>query len=241
MLSFCDLAGSERISKTGNVGERLKEAGNINTSLLVLGRCIKALRHNQEVKDKRGLQVVPFRESRLTRLFKSFFTGLGRSSLIVCISQASYLFDESVHVCKFASVASKVTVEQVKEPREPRQPKKASRFSTMVGRSRLLSLGGNSTVLGAAQTTMAWEPRKSSILPAFAAFAPNARSTMVPLPRLQDEEEDDTVEEVEEGGVLEDTVVQTQYESLLALVEELKRKLVAERAKNNKLETDLRS
>jgi hypothetical protein len=52
ILSFCDLAGSERISKTHNVGERLKEAGNINTSLLVLGRCIKAIRHNQTVKEK---------------------------------------------------------------------------------------------------------------------------------------------------------------------------------------------
>ena len=65
MLSFCDLAGSERISKTHNVGERLKEAGNINTSLLVLGRCIKAIRHNQGLKEKekKADQVVPFRES----------------------------------------------------------------------------------------------------------------------------------------------------------------------------------
>ena len=42
LFSFCDLAGSERISKTQAEGVRLKEAGNINTSLLVLGRCIKA-------------------------------------------------------------------------------------------------------------------------------------------------------------------------------------------------------
>lgn len=46
-LSFCDLAGSERHSKTQTVGDRIKEAGNINTSLLTLGRCIKTLRHNQ--------------------------------------------------------------------------------------------------------------------------------------------------------------------------------------------------
>merc|ERR1719430_2473996 len=52
MLSFCDLAGSERISKTNNVGLRQREAGNINTSLLILGRCIKAIRHNQATKDK---------------------------------------------------------------------------------------------------------------------------------------------------------------------------------------------
>ena len=75
----------------------------------------------------------------------------------------------------------------------------------------MMSLGCNSTVVG--QTTMAWEPRKSSLLPAFSSFAPNARSTMVPLPLL--DEGDDTMEEVEP---LEETVVQTQYESLLALV-----------------------
>uniref|UniRef100_A0A1B0BLR2 Kinesin motor domain-containing protein n=1 Tax=Glossina palpalis gambiensis TaxID=67801 RepID=A0A1B0BLR2_9MUSC len=34
---FCDLAGSERLDKTGNVGSRLKEAQRINTSLMVLG------------------------------------------------------------------------------------------------------------------------------------------------------------------------------------------------------------
>ncbi|CAG2068460.1 unnamed protein product, partial [Timema podura] len=42
-FSFCDLAGTERAKKTHNVGERLKESQNINTSLLVLGRCLKAI------------------------------------------------------------------------------------------------------------------------------------------------------------------------------------------------------
>lgn len=49
-LSLCDLAGSERCAKTQNVGDRLKEAGNINTSLLTLGKCISMLRHNQQAK-----------------------------------------------------------------------------------------------------------------------------------------------------------------------------------------------
>lgn len=49
-LNLCDLAGSERCAKTQNKGERLKEAGNINTSLLILGKCINALRLNQQAK-----------------------------------------------------------------------------------------------------------------------------------------------------------------------------------------------
>ncbi|CAF98810.1 unnamed protein product, partial [Tetraodon nigroviridis] len=46
-FSLCDLAGSERCSRTKTFGERLKEAGNINSSLLILGKCITALHNNQ--------------------------------------------------------------------------------------------------------------------------------------------------------------------------------------------------
>jgi Kinesin motor domain len=64
------LAGAERQGRTGSEGGRLKEAGSINGSLMVLGRCLEALRYNQcHGKD----HVVPFRESKLTRLLQVFF------------------------------------------------------------------------------------------------------------------------------------------------------------------------
>ena len=47
-LSMVDLAGSERSSRTNNDGERLREAGNINTSLMVLRNCLETLRDNQQ-------------------------------------------------------------------------------------------------------------------------------------------------------------------------------------------------
>lgn len=42
-LSMIDLAGSERASATGCVGDRFKEGANINKSLLSLGNCINRL------------------------------------------------------------------------------------------------------------------------------------------------------------------------------------------------------
>ena len=47
-LALVDLAGSERTSRTQNAGDRLKEAGNINHSLMVLRTCIEMLRENQQ-------------------------------------------------------------------------------------------------------------------------------------------------------------------------------------------------
>lgn len=47
-LSLVDLAGSERTNRTKSSGERLKEAGQINQSLMVLRQCIDILRENQK-------------------------------------------------------------------------------------------------------------------------------------------------------------------------------------------------
>lgn len=42
-LHLVDLAGSENIGRSGAVDKRAREAGNINQSLLTLGRVITAL------------------------------------------------------------------------------------------------------------------------------------------------------------------------------------------------------
>lgn len=43
VINLVDLAGSEKVGKTGATGDRLKEAGNINKSLSVLGQVIATL------------------------------------------------------------------------------------------------------------------------------------------------------------------------------------------------------
>ncbi|NWX67701.1 KI20A protein, partial [Alca torda] len=105
-LSFCDLAGSERCNKTQAFGDRLKEAGNINNSLHILGKCIAALKQNQNPKMKPSY--IPFRESKLTRLFQPFFCGKGKACMIVNINQHASTYDETLRVMKFSAIAKQV-------------------------------------------------------------------------------------------------------------------------------------
>nr|XP_042119962.1 kinesin-like protein KIF20A isoform X1 [Peromyscus maniculatus bairdii] len=105
-LSLCDLAGSERC-KDQRSGERLKEAGNINTSLHTLGRCIAALRQNQQ-NNRSKQNLIPFRDSKLTRVFQGFFTGRGRSCMIVNVNPCASTYDETLHVAKFSALASQL-------------------------------------------------------------------------------------------------------------------------------------
>ncbi|KAL0993959.1 hypothetical protein UPYG_G00116100 [Umbra pygmaea] len=105
-LSVCDLAGSERCKDQRN-GERMKEANNINTSLHTLGRCIAALRLNQNNKS-RPPQVVPFRDSKLTRVLQGFFCGRGRSCMVVNINPCASTYDETLQALKFSAIATQL-------------------------------------------------------------------------------------------------------------------------------------
>ncbi|XP_054880859.1 kinesin-like protein KIF20A isoform X2 [Poeciliopsis prolifica] len=106
-LALCDLAGSERCSRTHNTGARLKEAGNINSSLLTLGKCINAMKLNQNAKFQHH---IPFRESKLTHFLQFFFCVSGRVSMVVNINQNYSCFDETLNVLKFSALAQKVVM-----------------------------------------------------------------------------------------------------------------------------------
>ncbi|KAL8187105.1 UNVERIFIED_CONTAM: hypothetical protein K2H54_033268 [Gekko kuhli] len=106
-LFLCDLAGSERCTRTHNEGERLKESGNINASLLILGKCINALKTSQQSKMQ---QHIPFRESKLTHFFQGFFSGKGKVCMIVNISPSAAAYNETLNVLKFSAIAQNVIV-----------------------------------------------------------------------------------------------------------------------------------
>ncbi|GIY18875.1 kinesin-like protein KIF23 [Caerostris darwini] len=106
-LSLVDLAGSERCTRTKSAGQKLREAGNINASLMALRNCIEILRESQISGINKK---IPYRDSKLTHLFKSYFEGKGKVRMIVCVNPQAAYFDETLHVMKFAELAQDVTI-----------------------------------------------------------------------------------------------------------------------------------
>ncbi|KAI3654182.1 hypothetical protein MP228_000901 [Amoeboaphelidium protococcarum] len=101
---FTDLAGSERQGKADTSGQRLKEAGNINKSLLALGNVINALADNfsstttanatQNSNDNtsdgglnsvRKSKFVQYRDSKLTFLLKDSLGGNALCRIVACV------------------------------------------------------------------------------------------------------------------------------------------------------------
>lgn len=130
-LSIVDLAGSERISNTDiTSGPRLKEAGSINKSLMCLGQCLETMRKNQcragiglsapdklssssglyDAQRRRRQSIVPFRHSKLTELFQSFFMGDGKVIMIVNINPTGTGFEENANVMRFSAMAKEVGI-----------------------------------------------------------------------------------------------------------------------------------
>lgn len=105
---FCDLAGAERVKKTHNTGERLKEAQIINSSLLVLGRCLDTVHQNQKIKNEKQKEIVPVRESKLTLLLQSSLLGKERFVMFVNLLPSIEFYEENLNVLNFAATAKKI-------------------------------------------------------------------------------------------------------------------------------------
>lgn len=115
-LSIVDLAGSERGDRTKNSGVRQMEANKINTSLMNLGRCFKVMRENQKLLNdnpKRTPLVVPFRNSRLTRLLQHSLES-GSAVMIANMSPTLCDSDETIHALRSAAIAREIRVTQSK-------------------------------------------------------------------------------------------------------------------------------
>lgn len=93
-VMLIDLAGLERVKRSGAEGSVLREAQSINKSLQSLSEVVDALR--------RGAAHVPCRNSRLARLMSGALGGGIETKVIVCVSPNPETRDESVAALCFA-------------------------------------------------------------------------------------------------------------------------------------------
>ncbi|XP_026967803.1 kinesin-like protein KIF20B isoform X7 [Sagmatias obliquidens] len=228
-LSLCDLAGSERSMKTQNEGERLRETGNINTSLLTLGKCINVLKNSEKSKFQ---QHVPFRESKLTHYFQSFFNGKGKICMIVNISQCFLAYDETLNVLKFSAIAQKVCVPDTLNSSQEKSfgPAKSSQD---------VSLDINSSdnkILNEKRSTISWENSLEDVVE-----DEDLVEDLEKAEEKQNVESEFTDEDLDK--TLEDDKAFSSHEEkrkLLDLIEDLKKKLINERKEKLTLEFKIR-
>ncbi|XP_026132496.1 kinesin-like protein KIF20B isoform X1 [Carassius auratus] len=218
-LSLCDLAGSERCAKTQNRGERLKEAGNINTSLLTLGKCISALRLNQT--QTKFHQHIPFRESKLTHYLQGFFCGRGKACMIININQCASVYDETLNVLKFSAVAQKVVVLNPKPAPSFALKRSARDVSMIINNADKKDWTRRSSLMG-------WEMSLEDV-----------QEDEDDEEMGEDDDEESDIESMEDNTVLEVTESQELCELQLK-IEELQEKLSKEESEKLTMESRIR-
>uniref|UniRef100_M0ZPI7 Kinesin-like protein n=1 Tax=Solanum tuberosum TaxID=4113 RepID=M0ZPI7_SOLTU len=99
-LNLVDLAGSENILRSGAKEGRAREAGEINKSLLTLGRVINAL------VDHSGH--VPYRDSKLTRFLRDSLGGKTKTCIIATVSPSIQCLEETLSTLEYANRAKQI-------------------------------------------------------------------------------------------------------------------------------------
>ncbi|GAA0173613.1 microtubule binding motor protein [Lithospermum erythrorhizon] len=99
-LNLVDLAGSENISRSGAREGRAREAGEINKSLLTLGRVINTLvEHSGHI---------PYRDSKLTRLLRDSLGGKTKTCIIATVSPSIQCLEETLNTLDYAHRAKNI-------------------------------------------------------------------------------------------------------------------------------------
>lgn len=93
-----DLAGSERVKKSGSAGKQLKEAQSINKSLSALADVIGALSSDG--------QHIPYRNHKLTMLMSDSLGGNAKTLMFVNVSPAESNLEETYNSLMYVLLCS---------------------------------------------------------------------------------------------------------------------------------------
>lgn len=106
-VNLVDLAGSERADSTKATGQRLKEGGHINKSLVTLGTVISALAE-LSTSNSRKRVFIPYRDSVLTWLLRDSLGGNSKTIMIATISPAECNYGETLSTLRYANRAKNI-------------------------------------------------------------------------------------------------------------------------------------
>eukprot|EP00767_Chilomastix_cuspidata_P000116 gnl/Chilomastix_cuspidata/1028.p1 GENE.gnl/Chilomastix_cuspidata/1028~~gnl/Chilomastix_cuspidata/1028.p1 ORF type:complete len:1236 (-),score=481.03 gnl/Chilomastix_cuspidata/1028:1355-5032(-) len=123
-LTFADLAGPARVRKEGATGPVLKEAQNINSSLMALGGVVSALAAEEDR--------VPYTGHTLTRLLSDALGGNSHTLVLVSASPLRADLEETTNSLIFASRLRQVS----NIPSQTVKPVLAHRLETQIERLR---------------------------------------------------------------------------------------------------------
>ena len=151
MLRLIDLAGSERLKRTKAEGQRKEEGVQINMGLLCLGNVISALSD--------GLQHVPYRDSKLTRILKDSLGGNSHTLMIACVSPADTNYEESLNTLRYADRARKIKNKAVIN----RDPVQAELISLRKELQMLRAQGGGGGIVGPVSETEEYQEMKAQL------------------------------------------------------------------------------
>lgn len=107
LINLVDLAGSEKADQSGATGDRLKEGCSINKSLSALGNVIERLADKSQGKSKPG-SIIPYRDSKLTRLLQNALGGSSKTVMICAISPAASNYEETLSTLRYADRAKRI-------------------------------------------------------------------------------------------------------------------------------------
>eukprot|EP00929_Paragymnodinium_shiwhaense_P046981 TRINITY_DN23869_c0_g1_i3.p1 TRINITY_DN23869_c0_g1~~TRINITY_DN23869_c0_g1_i3.p1 ORF type:complete len:1005 (-),score=300.47 TRINITY_DN23869_c0_g1_i3:207-3221(-) len=106
-INLVDLAGSEKTGAMGASGDRFQEGVAINKSLSALGSVIEKLADKATGKAGPAV-VVPYRDSKLTRLLQNALGGSSKTVMICAISPASCNYEETLSTLRYADRAKRI-------------------------------------------------------------------------------------------------------------------------------------